>query len=60
MKRSQYLLGVDTSHSRGQLCLFKDSKIIENIFWDKDGSHSEKLNLFFADLLVKQKILPSD
>ena len=55
-----YSIGVDTSHPKGQLCLFKNSELLKNVFWEKRGSHSERLNCYFEELLSEFNIEASD
>lgn len=60
MAKKHYILGVDTSHNRGQLCLFDGSTLVENIFWEKSGSHSEVLTQQFESLLNQYQDLQSN
>ncbi|MCB0377178.1 MAG: tRNA (adenosine(37)-N6)-threonylcarbamoyltransferase complex dimerization subunit type 1 TsaB [Bdellovibrionales bacterium] len=49
-------LAVDTSHSRGQICLFENDRLLTSHFWEKQGSHSELLNLIFLEALEEQDL----
>ncbi|MCJ8275938.1 MAG: tRNA (adenosine(37)-N6)-threonylcarbamoyltransferase complex dimerization subunit type 1 TsaB [Bdellovibrionales bacterium] len=53
--QKKIVIGVETSHSRGQICHFDGTQLIDNIFWDKKGSHSERLNSHFDDLQQSYK-----
>ena len=53
MSNRSYILGVDTSHTQGQLCLYENSDLKENIVWEKSGSHSESLTKQYEFLLER-------
>lgn len=44
-------LGVNTSLSQGQICLYKDKDLIAESIWEKQGSHSEIITQEFSSLL---------
>ena len=48
------LLGLDTSHSEGSLCLQRDSQILELLDWKQEKSHAE-LIAGFLDKSVNGK-----
>lgn len=45
------IVAIDTSHSRGELCFFKNERVITALSWEKQGSHSEILPKKFIDAL---------
>ena len=54
------LLGLDTSHSEGSLCLQRDSQILELLDWKQEKSHAELIAGFLDKSLKKHKLTPKD
>lgn len=50
---------VNTCSSRGQIGLFNDTTFIDEVSWEKKGSHSELITDQFKSLLSKNKLEPN-
>lgn len=55
-----YQLALHTSLGAGEVCLLRDHKPLDSLFWDKQGSHSEWLTFKVAELLEHNKLKPAD
>lgn len=54
------ILGLDTSHSEGSLCLQRDSQILELMEWKQEKSHAELIAGFLVKALKNHDIDQKD
>lgn len=54
------LLGLESSHSEGSLCLQRDSQVLESFKWTQEKSHAELVASFLVKALKNHKIEQSD
>jgi tRNA threonylcarbamoyladenosine biosynthesis protein TsaB len=54
------LLGLDTSHTEGSLCLQRDSSVLELFNWKQEKSHAELLAGYLVQALKNHKLEQKD
>lgn len=54
------ILGLDSSHSEGSLCLQKDSQILESLEWKQEKSHAELIATFLDKALKNHNLKTED
>lgn len=54
------LLGLESSHSEGSLCLQRDSKVLELFKWTQEKSHAELIASYLVKALKNHKLEQKD